>query len=101
MLDLQKLETFRVVAATQNFTQAAAVLGYCQSSVTTHIQALERQLGAPLFDRNRVAKKVVLTEAGRRILEYANRFLALAVEAKAAVHQPKSGGPIIGEGEAA
>ena len=59
MLDLQHLETFRVVAVTNNFTRAAAELGYCQSTVTTHIMALERELGAPLFIRNRFSKTVV------------------------------------------
>lgn len=85
MLDLQKLKTFQVVAATSNFTRAAAELGYSQSSVTMHIQALERELGAPLFDR--AFRHVVLTEAGRRTLDYANRLLALAAEAKAAIHK--------------
>ena len=84
MLDLLKLRTFQVVAATRNFTRAAAELGYSQSSVTTHIQALERELGAELFDRS--SRAVILTEAGRRTLEYADRLLALADEAKAAVH---------------
>lgn len=84
VLDLQKLKTFQVVAATNNFTRAATELGCSQSSVTTHIQALERELGAPLFDR--IAKGVVLTEVGRRTLEYAGRLIALADEAKAAVH---------------
>jgi DNA-binding transcriptional LysR family regulator len=84
VLDLQKLKTFQVVAATSNFTRAAAELGYSQSSVTTHIQALERELGAPLFDRG--ARGVVLTEVGRRTLEYASRLIALADEAKTAVH---------------
>jgi len=85
VLDLLKLKTFQVVAATNNFTRAAVELGYSQSSVTIHIQALERELGAPLFDR--VTKNVILTEVGRRTLEYANRLLALADEAKAAVHK--------------
>ena len=53
MLNLRKLQTFRVVADTHNFIRAAAQLGCCQSSVTTHIQALERELGVLLFDRCR------------------------------------------------
>ncbi len=56
MLDLQHLETFRVVAVTNNFTRAAAALGYCQSTVTTHIMALERELGAALFKRDRFSE---------------------------------------------
>jgi DNA-binding transcriptional LysR family regulator len=93
VLDLLKLRTFQVVAKTGNFTRAAAELGYSQSSVTNHIQALEREMGAALFDR--ASRNIVLTEAGRRTLEYANRLLALAEEAKAAVHEgPTSLGPL-------
>ena len=73
MLDLLKLKTFQAAAATNNFTRAAAELGYSQSKVTTHIQALESELGAPLFDR--VGRNVILTEVGRRTLEYANRLI--------------------------
>jgi DNA-binding transcriptional LysR family regulator len=84
MLDLLKLQTFRVVAATNNFTRAAAELGCSQSTVTVHVKDLERELGVQLFERFRFSKKVVLTEAGRRTLEYASRLLTLADETKAA-----------------
>jgi DNA-binding transcriptional LysR family regulator len=86
MLDLRQLQTFRVAAATSNFTRAAAELGCCQSSVTVHIQALERELGVFLFERDRSSKTVLLTEEGRQALEYAGRLLALAEETKAAVN---------------
>lgn len=85
MLDLEHLETFCVVTDTNNFTRAAARLGCCQSTVTMHIRALERELGAPLFVRDRSTKTVVLTEVGRRVLQYAGRLLALVKEAKSAV----------------
>jgi DNA-binding transcriptional LysR family regulator len=85
MLDLQHLETFRAVAVTNNFTRAAAALGYCQSTVTTHIMALERELGAPLFIRNRFSKTVALRGEGRQALEYAGRLLALVDETKTVV----------------
>jgi DNA-binding transcriptional LysR family regulator len=92
MLDLIKLETFRVVAATSNFTRAADELGCCQSTVTVHIQELERELGVQLFDRCRFSKKVVLTEAGRCTLEYASRLFTLAHEAKAAAAEADAAG---------
>ena len=85
ILDLQKLETFRVVASTLSFTRAGLELGYCQSSITMHIKALERELGVVLFDRCRFSKDVILTEAGRVTLEYATRLLTLAEEARTAV----------------
>ncbi len=81
MLDLVKLRTFRHVADTSNFTRAAAELGYSQSNVTAHIKALEKELGAPLFDR--YGHGVVLTAVGRRTLEYADRLLKLASETTA------------------
>jgi DNA-binding transcriptional LysR family regulator len=84
MLDLSQLETFRVAAATKNFTRAAGELGCSQSTVTLHVKALERELGVRLFERRRFSKNVVLTEAGHRTLEYANRLLTLADEIKAA-----------------
>jgi DNA-binding transcriptional LysR family regulator len=87
MLDLQQVESFRMVALTHNFTRAAAELGYSQSSVTLHIKALERELGASLLERHRFSKTVQLTEVGRRTLDYAERLLALANETKAAVRE--------------
>ena len=83
MLDLQKLETFRVVATMSNFSRAATQLGYKQSTVTFHIQSLERELGVRLLERQRFSKTIAMTDIGRRILEYAERLLALAAEANA------------------
>jgi DNA-binding transcriptional LysR family regulator len=93
MLDLLKLETFRMVANTRSFTRAGAELGYSQSSITAHIQALEREVGAPLFERSRFSREIALTEVGRRTLEYAGRLLALAHETSIAIHsQSEPGG---------
>jgi DNA-binding transcriptional LysR family regulator len=84
-LETRQLQTFCVAARTGNFTRAAAELGYCQSTVTVHIRSLERELGAPLFERNRFSKTVILTEAGKTALEYAERLLALVNETKAVI----------------
>jgi len=85
ILDMRQLHTFCVVAVTSKLTSAAAELGCCQSTVTVHIQALERELGVSLFERDRSSKVVVLTDEGKRVLEYAQRLLALANEVNAAV----------------
>jgi DNA-binding transcriptional LysR family regulator len=81
-MELRHLRTFRVVARTLNFTRAAGELHYAQSSVTEQIQALEAELGTPLFERGR---RLGLTAAGERLVGYADRVLALVEEAKAAV----------------
>jgi DNA-binding transcriptional ArsR family regulator len=82
---LERLATFHVVATTGHFTAAAVQLGYSQATVTVHIKALESQLGVTLFERCRFSRNIVLTEAGRRALEYAVRLLALADETKTAL----------------
>lgn len=82
-MEHRQLGTFRVVARTLNFTRAASELGYVQSNVTAQVQALERDLGVPLFDR--LGRRVVLTDAGRVLLRYAERLLDLSEEAREAV----------------
>jgi DNA-binding transcriptional LysR family regulator len=83
-MELRQLTIFRAVARTLNFTKAAASLNYVQSNVTAQIHALEEELGVPLFDRLG-GKQVVLTDAGHQLLEYAERLLDLAEEARATV----------------
>ena len=77
------METFRAVATELSFSRAAAKLGYVQSSVSSQVASLERELGAPLFDR--LGRTIALTEAGRVMLAYSERLLGLAREAKEAV----------------
>ncbi|RKG97690.1 LysR family transcriptional regulator [Corallococcus carmarthensis] len=80
---LRQLETFRTVARTLNFRRAAERLHYAQSSVTEQVQGLESDLGVPLFDRT--GRKLRLTEAGTRLLTYADQMLSLEEAARAAV----------------
>jgi DNA-binding transcriptional LysR family regulator len=54
------------------------------SNVTAHINALEKELGVLLFDRLG-GKQVALTEAGHKLLRYAEQLLELAEEAQAVV----------------
>ena len=82
-MDLRQLATFQMVAALKSFTGAARALDYAQSTITNHIQALEQDLGVPLFDRN--GKSVELTDAGERFLAYSQRLLDLAEESRASV----------------
>ncbi|HMF79617.1 MAG TPA: LysR family transcriptional regulator [Bryobacteraceae bacterium] len=89
ILNLQHLLTFRTVAVTGTFTGAALMLGYSQSSVTHHVQVLERNLETILLKRTRFSR-VVLTEAGRHVLEYAERLLTVAEEMKAAIRKERA-----------
>ena len=60
-----------------------------QSNVTGRIRALEDEVGLPLFDRH--SRGMALTEAGRRLLPYAERVLALMKEAKVAARDGDAG----------
>lgn len=84
-MELRHLKTFLAVARTLNFTRAAEQVHLAQSSVTEQIQALEADLDAALFDRSR--RKLALTEAGKRLQDYAGDLLSLAEEARAGVAQ--------------
>lgn len=82
-MEIRQLHTFRTVSRTLNFSRAAAMLNYAQSTVSAQIQALEEELGVPLFDR--LGKHVTLTAAGQELLEYAEKILNLTDEAQAAL----------------
>lgn len=83
-MDLVALEIFRTVAHEGSVTRAAERLGRAQSNVTTRVQQLEEQLGAALFLRE--GRRMVLTPAGATLQGYAERLLALAEEARQALH---------------
>lgn len=77
------LRTFLVVARTRSVTRAAEALHLAQSSVSDQIQALETEWGATLFNRTR--QGFDLTPAGRALKPYAEKILAFADDAQAAV----------------
>jgi DNA-binding transcriptional LysR family regulator len=49
---LEKLETFKIVYETQNFSKAAELLFVSQPTVSAHIKQLEEELKTQLFIRN-------------------------------------------------
>jgi DNA-binding transcriptional LysR family regulator len=66
------------VANERSFSRAAEKLARTQPAVSLALQRLETELGEKLLDRS--AKDVVLTDAGRTVLEYARRFQNLESE---------------------
>ena len=89
-MDLTSLALFRAVALEQSVTRAAQSLQRAQSNVTTRIQQLEEELGASLFLRE--GKRMRLTEQGQAFLAYAEQLLALADEARQALHPAQPSG---------
>jgi DNA-binding transcriptional LysR family regulator len=88
-LSLDHLKKFVVVAEELSFTRASRRLHVVQSGVSSAIQGLERELGAPLFDRDR--HRVALTDAGLALLPEARATLAAAQAAQDAVAQARAG----------
>lgn len=68
-LNYHHLRYFRAIAKEGTLTGAAAQLGVAQSSLSVQLRQLEESLGQPLFRRER--KSLVLTEAGKIALDYA------------------------------
>ena len=66
-MELRTLRYFITVAELLNFSAAANKLRLSQSAVSRQIQLMEEELGIQLFDR--VGRKVLLTPAGRDLLE--------------------------------
>lgn len=72
--DTPALQSFEAAARYGSFTQAAAERNLTQSAVSRQIRDLEAQLGLKLFDR--VRQRVILSDAGRRLLPEVQRLLA-------------------------
>ncbi|MEM8701848.1 MAG: LysR substrate-binding domain-containing protein [Pseudomonadota bacterium] len=89
-MDLGDLKIFVAVVREGGITRAAEKLHRVQSNVTTRVRQLEDKLNTRLFDR--CGKRLVLTPAGRTLLDYADRLLSLASEAEAAVQGGKPRG---------
>lgn len=76
-MEIRNLTTFLQVVSIKNFTQAARTLGYSQSNVSAQIQQLEKEVGAPLF--NRVGRCVTLTQYGEELVPYAQKIVSTAL----------------------
>lgn len=92
-VELQNLEAFLQVARERSFTRAAAALFLTQPSVTARIQALEQEIGRPLFERR--GRTVRLTEAGEAFLPYAQRALELIQEGASAARETEGRGTVL------
>jgi len=89
-MDLTDLRIFRSVVHAGGITRAAEQLRRVQSNVTTRVRQLEDELGVQLFIRE--GKRLHLSPAGKLLLDYADRLLDLAQEARDAVHDAKPRG---------
>lgn len=95
-MEIRNLHTFLQVASLQNFTQAGRILGYSQSNISAQIQQLEREVGAPLF--NRIGRHVSLTTYGEELLPYARQIVGTALHMENCLKAPEALGGTIRAG---
>jgi LysR family transcriptional regulator, cell division regulator len=82
-MDTGLLRVFRAVAAEGSVTKAAEKLHCVQPNVTARVRQLEDELETALFYRQK--RGMVLTPAGKILVEYADRAIHLMKEAEMAV----------------
>lgn len=93
-MEIRQLKTFMSIVKLGNFSQAAHFLGYTQSTVTTHIQLLEKEFNTLLFER--FGHQLMLTTDGEKLYEYAESIIRLAEDAKNELeHFATPRGPLI------
>ena len=73
-LNYNHLRYFWAVAHNGNLTRTAEQLHVSQSALSLQIKKLEEQLGHDLFERR--GKQLLLTEAGRLVLDHADVIFA-------------------------
>jgi DNA-binding transcriptional LysR family regulator len=99
-MELYPLHVFLTIAAEKSFSRAAERLLRTQPAVSLALQRLETELGEKLIDRS--AREMVLTDAGRTVLDYARRFESLSQELEnslAELRDKSAGRLVIGANE--
>ena len=72
-MEIRQLKAFMAIADARTFTAAAQRIHYTQAALSMQIKQLEREVGVPLFTR--MPRRVVLTEAGERLMARAQHIL--------------------------
>jgi DNA-binding transcriptional LysR family regulator len=88
-MKLRQLHFFTAVAEELSFSRAAIKLHVAQPSLSIQIKALEEEVGARLFERDK--RHVSLTPAGRRFQGRVTTILALAESAKSEARSAEGG----------
>ncbi|OEH85005.1 hypothetical protein BHU72_07400 [Desulfuribacillus stibiiarsenatis] len=82
-MEFHQLKTFYYVATYLNFSKAAEKVSLSQPAVSRQIESLEKEFNVSLF--NRSGKRVKLTDAGNRLLQYSQKILMVAEETEKAM----------------
>lgn len=88
-MELRQIRFAVAVAEDRHFGRAAERMFIAQPALSQHVRRLERELGAPLFDRG--PRHVRMTPAGEAFLPMARQILQRADEAAAAARRAGTG----------
>jgi LysR family nitrogen assimilation transcriptional regulator len=84
-LDTMRMRYFAAIAQAGSFTRAAGELRVAQSALSTHMRALEDELGTRLFSRT--SRGIVLTDAGETLHSHARSILRAIAQAEEATRE--------------
>lgn len=84
-MSFEQLEAFVYTTNLKSTNKAAKALYVSQPTVTARIQALEKEVGRLLFDRQ--GKKLLLNSYGQEFLKYAQQILQTYREGKEQLHK--------------
>src|SRR3981081_2415418 len=91
-LNYHHLLYFWAIAKEGSLRSASEVLHVSQPSISTQLKQLEESLGARLFTRT--TRRLVLTDTGQKVLEYAEEIFSLGRELLTAVRQEPGERPL-------
>ena len=91
-LNYHHLLYFWAVAKEGSLRGASEVLHVSQPSISAQLKQLEESLGAPLFTRT--TRRLILTDTGQKVLEYAEEIFSLGRELLTAVRQEPGERPL-------
>lgn len=88
LINYNHLYYFQVIAKEGSIQKASKILHLTQPTLSEQLKNLEEYLGIKLFERRN--RKLVLNDAGKKALDYANQIFSLGKELEKSVHQVKS-----------
>jgi DNA-binding transcriptional LysR family regulator len=91
-VEIRQYESFKTIVEQKSFLKAARILGYAPSTITTHINGIEDELGGKVFDR--IGKKIQITPLGQKLYQYSVELLNIYEET---LHLSESNGEIKGK----
>jgi LysR family transcriptional regulator, transcriptional activator of nhaA len=91
-LNYHHLLYFWAVAKEGSLRRASEVLHVSQPSISAQLRQLEESLGAPLFTRT--TRRLILTDTGQTVLQYAEEIFSLGRELLTAIRQEPGQRPL-------